>query len=86
MDSLETAGISTAFIAVLGVLYKILKKSDITFNSSCKRHVVEQAKLEMNEYIREKIEQEINNLSPPHGSAKAPTITIPALPDTPDTV
>ena len=78
MEALETAGLSTGFIIIVGILYRVLKKSDFSFNSSCKRHIVETAKVEVNEYIKEAIHREMKSMSPSYGSAKAPE-----LPDTP---
>ena len=80
MEALETAGLSTGFIVIIGILYRVMKKSDFSFNSSCKKHIVETAKEEVNEYIKEAVQREIRSLptSPSNGSAKAPK-----LPDTP---
>jgi len=76
MEAFETAGISTAFLVIVGVLYRVIKKSDFSFSSSCKRHIVEQARQEVDTYIKERIEQEIRSIetSPRNGSAKAPEL------------
>ncbi len=83
MEGLETAGLSTGFIVIIGILYRVLKQSDFSFNSSCKRRIVDEAKKEMEDYIKERVEREVRSVttSPTHAGAVAPP-----LPDTPPAI
>jgi len=97
-SSVETAGMSTAFLIAIGVLYRILRQSNFQFSSSCRDRIVREATEDIHSRVREAVELEIHRsraTSPSHLgmsksnspriSAVAPRIQeeIPPLPPTP---
>ena len=95
MEALETAGLSTGFIIIVGIAYRVLKQSNFQFSSSCRERLVSQASHEIRERVREAVENEIRSraTSPVNAGASkhsSPTFGstataqhIPALPPTP---
>lgn len=73
----ETGGITTAFIVILGLIFKLSRS--VTFQSSCRNalqnHIQEHTQTVVREIIREEIRNQIHT-----GEAKA---ELPALPDSP---
>jgi len=61
MEALETAGLSTGFIIIVGIAYRVLKQSNFQFSSSCRERLVSQASEEIRERVREAVENEIRS-------------------------
>ena len=81
--SFEVAGLSTGFIILLGIAYRVFKNSNFQFSSSCKKRLVEEATHEIRDRVRQVIEEELSkskSASPMYGATSP---RIPELPPTP---
>lgn len=91
-NSFETAGLSTGFIVILGVAYRVLKNSNFQFSSSCRDRLVQEATYEIKDRVRQAIQEELTKVvtgeskatSPTYGASPPHIDTIPPLPRTPD--
>ena len=97
-SSVETAGLSTGFIVILGIAYRILKNSNFQFSSSCRERLVREASYEIREKVKDAVEAELSKsratsptnlgeskLHTPQHTATAPTLNIHQIPDLPPT-
>ena len=91
-SSLETAGLSTGFIIVLGIAYRILKHSNFQFSSSCRERLVREASEEIRERVKTAVELELIKMageskttSPRMATAVAPRISVIDLDGIPPT-